>query len=127
MKLSNVAKILAATLVAYIVLDIALTPLGGLETRPVADVKGLGFAALGLLFAGLVLAIASLVFLFRRSARASIFAIVAALLYFPALLGELTGYFSNLRPPAGIARLELVQAIVALLMIGFGFWLRRGV
>jgi len=121
LNLSNRAKVLAVTLVAYVVLDILLTPVAGLETRPVAKVTVLGFVSLGLLFVGLVLAIVSLVFLFRRSPRAATAAIVAAFLYFPAVLAEQTGHFSSLRPPAAIESIELVQVVVALAVIGVGF------
>ncbi len=128
MKLSTAARVLANTLVIYIVLDILLTPLGRLETRPVADVTSVGFATLGLLFAGLVLGILSVILLFRRSRRSAIVAIVAAVLYFPAALADQTGLFSSLRPPTAIANLELAQAVVAVLAIGFGFWaLRTGI
>lgn len=113
-------------MVVYIVCDILLTPLGGLETRNPAFVTVVGFATLALLFVGLALGILALVLLFRRSGRTSLVAIVAAVLYFPAMLAEQTGHFSSLRPPTGIERLELVQAVVAILVIGFGFWVLRG-
>jgi hypothetical protein len=83
---STAAKVLAAVLVIYVVLDILLTPAGHFETRPVADVTGVGFASLGLLFAGLALAIVSFVLLLRRSRRSPVVAIVAAVLYFPAAI-----------------------------------------
>jgi hypothetical protein len=98
MKLSNAARILAVALAAYIVCDILLTPPAGLETRPVAKVTGLGFATLGLLFAGLALAIVALVLLFRSSRRSPVVAIVAAVLYFPAFLAQQAGLFSGVRP-----------------------------
>lgn len=124
---STGAKVLAAVLVIYVVLDILLTPVGHLETRPVADVTGIGFASLGLLFVGLVLAILSLVLLFRRSRRAPVVAIVAGVLFFPAAIADQVGLFSSLRPPAAIAVLELVQALVAIVVIFMGFvLLRRG-
>lgn len=126
MKLSNTAKVLALTLVAYIVLDVLLTPAGQLETRPAADVTGVGFATLGLLFIGLVLSIFALVLLFRRSQRAPMIAIVAAVLYFPALLADQAGLFSSLRPPSAIARLEWLQAAVAVVTVAIGLWLFRG-
>ena len=93
LKLSNPATVLAVTPAAYVVCDPLLTPPPGLETRPVSYVTGLGFVVLGLLFVGLALAIVSLVLLFRRSARAPIIAIVAAVLYFPAVRTEQTGHF----------------------------------
>ncbi len=125
MKLSSRAKILAVTLVAYVVGDILLTPVAGFETRPVAKVTVVGLATLGLLFVGLVVAIVSLVLLFRRSSRATTLAIVAAFLYFPAVLAERTDHFSSLRPPTAIEWIELVQVVVALALIGVGVWTRR--
>lgn len=125
MKLSNAAKILAVTLVAYVVLDFFLTPLGGIETRPVAQVKVIGVVGLVLLFTGLVLAIVSLVLLYRRSARASMVAIIAAVLYFPAFLTEVAGIFSSVRPPSGITLIEWAQAVVGILTIAIAIWMLR--
>lgn len=126
MKRSNAEWILAVTLVAYAVCDVLLTPAGGLETRDVAGVTVVGFATLALLFVGLALSILALVLLLRGSARATIVAVVAAVLYFPAPVAEQLGLFSKFRPPTAIAWLEVVQAIVALLVIGVALWLRRG-
>lgn len=125
MKRSNLAKALALTLGVYVVVDILLTPLGQLETRPISGVTGIGFATLGLLFAGLVLAVLSLILLYRRSQRAAVVAIVAAALYFPAMLTERAGLFSRFRPPDAIERLELAQAVVGLIVIGLGVWMLR--
>jgi hypothetical protein len=88
-------------------------------------VTGVGFAVLGLLFVGLALAIVSLVLLFRRSRRAPTIAIVAAVLYFPAVLAEQTGNFSSVHAPAAIETVELIQAAVALALIGLGTWTLR--
>jgi hypothetical protein len=125
LKLSTSARLLAVTLAAYIVCDILLTPPAGLETRPVSHVTGLGFAVLGLLFVGLALAIVSLVLLFRRSRRAPSVAIIAAVLYFPAVLAEQTGNFSSVHAPAAIETVELIQTVVALIVIGAGVWTLR--
>jgi hypothetical protein len=100
--------------------------LGGFETRDPAKVHAVGLAGLALLFVGLALSVVALVLLFRRSGRAPLFAIVAAVLYYPAFLTELTGTFSSLSAPTAIARIELVQAIVAAAAIGVGFWMLRG-
>jgi hypothetical protein len=124
LKLSNVARVLAVTLLAYIVCDILLTPPAHLETRPPSHVTGLGFVTLGLLFVGLALAILSLVLLLRRSLRTATIAIVAAILYFPAVLAEQTGHFSSIRPPAAIEVVELVQVVIALIVIGVALRIR---
>ena len=125
-RLSNQEWILAVTLVGYIVCDLLLTPPAHLETRNPAYVTVLGIAALALLFLGLALAIVALIFLFRRSRQSPRIAIVAALLYIPAPLTELSGHFSSLRPPSAIAWLELVQAVIALLVVAVSMWAIRG-
>src|SRR3989475_12132585 len=48
-KLSTEANYMARLQIIYVIGDFALTPLGGLETRPVSNVTTLGFATLGLL------------------------------------------------------------------------------
>jgi CHASE2 domain-containing sensor protein len=127
MKPPNAERILGITLVAYIVCDVLLTPPAHLETRNPALVTGFGIATLALLFLGLALSIIALVLMFRRSRRAPVVAIVAALLYFPAFLAEQTGHFSSLRAPAAIELVEVVQVVVALVALGIAFWLSRRV
>ncbi len=119
---STAAKVLAVVLVAYILLDVLLTPLAGLETRPPKHLTGVGIAFLVVYGVGFLLAILSLVLVMRRSRRAPIVAIVAAALDFPALIADQTGHLSSLRPPIGIAWVELGEAIVAVLVIGISFW-----
>jgi hypothetical protein len=111
------SRILLVLLVIYILSDILLTPLGGLETRPPALITTLGLATLGLLFAGLALGVVSIVLLFYRPRRSPILAIIAGILYFPAFLAEQAGYFSLLRPPIAIETLEIVQALVSIVII----------
>jgi hypothetical protein len=101
MRVSRAATTLSGTLAAYIVCDLLLTPIAGIETRPVAKLTVIGFAVLGLLFVGLALAIIALVLLFRRSPRTPILAIVAAVLYLPAFVTEQTGHFSAVTVPLG--------------------------
>lgn len=83
---------------------------------------GTGFAALGLLFIGLGLAVVDLILVFRHSRRAQVVAILAAALYFPTGLADQTGLFSSVRPPPAISLIELIQAVVALILIGAGLW-----
>jgi hypothetical protein len=116
-RLSGAGKALVAALVAYVVADFFLTPLGGLETRPVSGVTPLGIMTLALLFAGLALAIVSVVLLFRGSGRAGVTSIIAAALYFPAPLVEATGHFSKFHAPAAIATLEWIQTLIAVVTI----------
>lgn len=126
MKQSTLERVLAVTLVAYIAFDILLTPVARLETRSASNITSLGLATLGLIFVGLALAIVSLVLLFRRSPRTPIVAIVAAALYFPCALADLTGNFSSVRQPVAIEVIELVQVVVALILVAAGFWMLRG-
>jgi hypothetical protein len=126
MRLSRAGLLLAIIMVVYVVLDVLLTPLGGFETRDPAKVHVIGLAGLALLFVGLVLSIVAIVLLFRRSGRAPMFAIVAAVLYYPAFLTERTGTFSSLSAPTAINQIESVQAVVALAAIGVGIWMLRG-
>lgn len=72
MRPSSAAKLLVAALAVYVVCDILLTPLAGLETRPVAKVTTTGFVGLALLFIGLALAIISIVLVFGRSQRSPV-------------------------------------------------------
>ena len=114
---SGRGRVLAMLLIIYILFDILLTPLGGFETRPSANVTAVGFATVSVLFVGLVLSVVSLVMLFYKPRRVPIVAIVAGILYFPALIADQTGYFSSLQPPAAITGLEIVQLLVALVTI----------
>ncbi len=117
MKLSSRGRVLAGLLVLYILFDILLTPLGGLETRPSTNVTTVGYVTVSLLFVGLALSLVSLIMLFYKPRRSPMVAIVAAILYFPAFIADQTGYFSSLQPPNAISVLEIVQAVVALVTI----------
>jgi hypothetical protein len=121
LKHSTLERVLAVNLGAYIVFDILLTPVARLETRSASNITSLGLATLGLIFVGLTLAIVSLALLFRKSPRTPIVAIVAAVLYFPCALADLTGNFSSDRQPVAIEVIELVQVVVALVLIAAGF------
>ena len=120
MNLSGKARYMVGLIVVYIIADFLLTPLGGLETRPVADVTSTGIATLGLLFTGLALNVISLVLILRRYRRAPIFGMIGSLLYFPAAIADQTGQFSSLTPPTGITYVEIIEAIVAIAIIGLG-------
>ena len=117
MKLSSRGKGLAVLLVIYVLFDILLTPLGGFETRPAANVTTLGIVTVSLFFVGLVLSVASLVLLFYKTRRAPMVAIIAGILYFPAFIADQSGNFSSLQPPAAITVLETAQALVVLATI----------
>ncbi len=118
-------RLFAVVMVVYLVLDFFLTPFGGLETRTLANTTTTGYATVGLLFVGLALIIASLVSLAIGPRRSSILAIVGALLYFPAFLADYTGQFSASPAPSAIASLEIVQALVAIVVILVALQSRR--
>ncbi len=90
MKLSRNVSALAVALVVNVLLVILLTPLG-FETRPSADLKTVGYIAIGTIFAGLILDVASFALLFRRVRLASSLAIVGSILLFFPIFGDQTG------------------------------------
>ena len=124
-RLARRDQLLAVSLAIYLALDILLTPLGGLETRPVSGVTTLGLTVLALLFIGLALAVGSMILLFTRPRLSPILTIIGALLYLPAFLAEQTGLFSSFKPPLGIQIVEIVQALIALISIILALSLRR--
>jgi hypothetical protein len=118
--LSKKANYMARLLIIYVILDFLLTPLGGIETRPVSQVTTLGIATLGLLFIGLALNIICLVLTLKHFKRSPIFGIIGSILFFPAAISDQTGQFSSLSPPTGITYVEIVEAIVAIGIIILG-------
>jgi hypothetical protein len=127
MKLSSPGTVLGVTLAAYIVCGVLLTPVAGFETRDPAKVTTLGIATLVLFFVGLALSVIALVALFRGSARSSMFAIAGVVLYVPVFLAEETSQFSSLTPPTAIARIEILEAVIAVIALAVSFWVfRRG-
>jgi hypothetical protein len=114
---SGKSRILLVLLIVYLILDILLTPLAGLETRPVTDVTAAGLITLGLLFTGLALGVVSVILLFYKPRRSPILAIIAGILFLPAVITDQAGYFSSLRPPAAIETVEIVQTLVSLITV----------
>jgi hypothetical protein len=119
-KLTKDARFSARLVILYVIADFLLTPLGGLETRPVSQVTTTGLATLGLLFTGLALNVVYLILILRHYNRAPIFGILGSILFFPAAIADQTGQFSSLSPPAGITSVEAVEALVAISIIFFG-------
>jgi hypothetical protein len=111
------SRILLVLLIVYVILDILLTPPSGLETRNPALVTTVGVITLGLLFSGLALGVVSIVLLFSRPLRGPITAMIAGILFLPAIIAEQAGYFSSLRPPVAIETVELAQTLVSLMTI----------
>ena len=117
---SGLRTVITAALVAYLVAGVLLTPLARLETRPVADVTGVGVVVLGLFFVGLILALVSLVLVLLGRASSlslAILPILAAVLYVPGLVADQTGHLSKLPHPTAIFWVELIQAGIALVLI----------
>lgn len=119
-KLSRKANYLVVLLVVYVIADILLTPLGGLETRPVSKVTTIGFTTVTLLFIGLALNIACLVLTLRHYKRSPIFGMIGSILYFPAAIADQTGQFSSLAPPTGITYVEIIEGLIAIGIIVLG-------
>jgi hypothetical protein len=116
MKLSRNVMALGVALVVNVVLVILLTPLG-FETRPPTDLKTVGYIAIGTIFAGLTLDVASFALLFRRVRLASSLAIVGSILFFFPILGDQAGSFFSLPIPPVINTLEYIFVVVLLVTL----------
>jgi hypothetical protein len=111
MNLSRNVAALAVALVVNVVLVILLTPLG-FETRPPTDLKTVGYIAIGTIFAGLILDLASIALVFRRARLASSLAIVGSILFYFPIFGDQTGSFFSLPIPPVIKTLEYTFIVV---------------
>ena len=116
MKLSRSVMALAVALVVNVLLAILLSPLG-FETRPPTDLKTVGYIAIGTIFAGLILDLASITLLFRRVRLASSLAIVGSILFFIPFVGDQTGSFFSLPIPPVINTLEYIFIVVLLVTL----------
>jgi hypothetical protein len=116
MKLSRNALALAVALAVNVLLVILLTPLG-FETRPATDLKTVGYIAIGTIFAGLTLDVASFALLFRRVRLASSMAIVGSVLFFFPIFGDRVGSFFSLPIPPVINTLEYIFVPVLLVTL----------
>ena len=116
MKLSRNVVALAVVLVVNVLLVILLTPLG-FESRPATDLKTVGYVAIGTIFTGLALFIASFALLFRRVRLASMLAIVGSILFFFPIIGDRTGAFFSLPIPPAINILEDIFVPVLLVTL----------
>ncbi len=116
MKLSRNVLALAVALVVNVLLVILLSPLG-FETRPPTDLKTAGYIAIGTIFAGLILDLASIILLFRRVRLASSLAIVGSILFFVPIVGNRTGSFFTVPSPPAINTLEYIFIPVLLVTL----------
>jgi hypothetical protein len=117
MKHSKGVLALGAALAVNVVVVILLTPLG-FESRPTSDLKTIGYAAIVIIFAGLILALASIVILFWKTRLASSLAIIYSVIFFFPIVGDRIGAFFSVPIPRVIYALEYVL-IVALLVTLF--------
>lgn len=117
MKLSRNVLALAVALAVNVLLVILLTPLG-FETRPATDLKTVGYIAIGTIFTGLALDVASFALLFRRVRLASSLAIVGSILFFFfPIVGDRAGSFFSLPIPPAINTLEYIFVVVLLVTL----------
>jgi hypothetical protein len=125
MRLSRNAMALAAVLVVNVVVVFLLTPLG-FESRPSTDLKTVGYIAIGTIFTGLALDLASIALLLLGRVRsASILAIVGSVLFFFPILGDWTRSFFSLPIPPVINTLEYIFTVVLLVTLFFGWRVYR--
>ena len=103
-------------MVVNVLVIILLTPLG-FETRPPSDLKIVGYIAIGTIFAGLILYLASIGLLFRRVRLASSLAIIASILFFFPIFGDQTGFFFSLSIPPVINTLEYILFVILLVTL----------
>jgi hypothetical protein len=117
MKLSRNVSALVVALVVNVLLVILLTPLG-FESRPSADLKTVGYIAIGTIFAALILDVASFALLFRGRVRlASSLAIVGSILLFFPIFGDQTGSFFSVPIPPVVQTLEYIFIPVLLVTL----------
>jgi uncharacterized membrane protein YhaH (DUF805 family) len=108
--------VLALALMMNVLVIILLTPLG-FETRPPSDLKTVGYIAIGTIFAGLILYIASIGLLFKRVRLASSLAIVASILFLFPIIGDQTGSFFSLPIPPLVNTLEYILTVLLIVTL----------
>jgi len=115
---------LAVALATNVVVVILLTPIG-FETRPATELKTVGYMAIGTIFVGLALDLASFVLLVGRPRFASTLAIVGSILFFFPIFGDRIGSFFSLPIPPVINVLEFVLTAVLLVTLFLGLKVYR--
>ncbi len=116
MKLSRNVLALAVALAVNVALIILLTPLG-FESRPAAELKTVGYIAIGTIFVAIALDVASIALLFRRARLAAILAIVASILFFFPIAGDQVGSFFSVPIPPAIRAIEYIDVVVLLVIL----------
>ena len=115
-RLSRNASALSVALAVNVALVMLLTPLG-FESRPATDLKTVGYIAIGTIFTGLILDLASIVLLFMRVRLAAGLAIVGSILFFFPIFGDRLGSFFSVPIPLVINILEYVFFVVLLVTL----------
>jgi hypothetical protein len=115
---------LALVLLANVVVVMLLTPLG-FESRPSTYLKPVGYVAIGTIFVGLIMDLASLVLLLRRARLASTLAMIGSVLFFFPIVGDQAGYFFSLPIPPVVNALEYVLVVVLLINLFLAARVRR--
>src|SRR5207237_3945625 len=110
------ASALVVVLALNVVLVLLLFPLV-FESRPVTDLKTFGYIAIGTIFTGLILDLASIVLLFMRVRLAAGLAIVGSILFFFPIFGDRLGSFFSVPIPPVINILEYVFFVVLLVTL----------
>jgi hypothetical protein len=116
MKVSTYVLALAVALLVNVLLVILLTPLG-FEDRPATALKTVGYIAIGTIFTGLALDVASFVLLFTRVRLASSLAIIGSVLFFFPIVGDRAGAFFSVPIPPVIDTLEWIFPVVLLVTL----------
>ena len=116
MRLSKSVVALVVVLALNVVLAILLTPLG-FESRPPTTLTTLGYVAIGTVFLGVILDVASIIVLFRRVRAGSMLAILGVILFIVPNVADRTGSFFSLPIPPVVDVLEYIFEAVLLLTL----------
>ena len=116
MRLSKSVVALVVVLALNVVLAVLLTPLG-FESRPPTTLTTVGYVAIGTVFLGLILDVASIIVLFRRVRAGSMLAILGVILFIVPNVADRTGSFFSLPIPPVVNVLEYVFEAVLLVTL----------
>ena len=118
------ATLLRAVVAVHLVWTFLLTPVA-LEPRPFSSINPFGWLSLGLIFTTVTLDIVAFVIVSGRPRTAGTLAMIGALLFIPAFVGDQLGLFSTLAAPTRIVILEVAALVTQLVLLYVGLRLRR--
>jgi hypothetical protein len=127
LKLTSAGMALVAVAIAMFVCVFLLTPLSGLETRPIPSIHPIGDFSLALVFLTAVLDAVALALLWRRPRTSALLAGLGIFLVIPGFILDQTGRFSSYAPPPAISSLEYVLLTIQALAFLVSVWLYRQV